>query len=79
MKRFAGKWGWLWCYWAIGVLLVSAAEWRVWADPAPPTPAQRQIVRVTMELLRTEHLSKHPLDAEISQRALKTFLKTLDP
>ena len=29
--------------------------------------------------LRTEHLSKHPLDDEMSERALKLFLKQLDP
>ena len=79
MKRFASRHGWLWVCWAIGVLLVGTGALQVWADPVPPTPAQRQVVRVVMELLRTEHLSKHPLDAEISQRALKTFLKNLDP
>jgi carboxyl-terminal processing protease len=34
---------------------------------------------VVTQLLRREHLLRHPLDKEISARCLKTFLQTLDP
>ncbi|MHC4178431.1 MAG: carboxy terminal-processing peptidase, partial [Planctomycetota bacterium] len=39
----------------------------------------REVSRVVAILLQRDHLSGHALDDEISQRALKTFLKSLDP
>ncbi len=49
------------------------------ADPNGPQQADRQVTLAVSALLKREHLSRHPLDDEISERWLKTFLKTLDP
>src|SRR5688500_5897314 len=49
------------------------------ADLNGPTNDDRIITVNVTTLLRREHLSKHKLDDEISQRALKTFLRQLDP
>jgi carboxyl-terminal processing protease len=43
-----------------------------------PRPTDRQITRTVTALVGSQHLSKHPLDDEISQRALTQFLKSLD-
>ncbi len=49
------------------------------ADPNGPQQADRQVTLAVSALLKREHLSRHPLDDEISERWLKTYLKTLDP
>jgi carboxyl-terminal processing protease len=48
------------------------------ADPVGPQQADRQVTVAVSTLLKREHLSRHPLDSEISERWLKTYLKTLD-
>src|SRR4051794_33185479 len=40
---------------------------------------ERQIAQAVAKALREGHLSKHPLDDEISRRLFVTFLKLLDP
>jgi carboxyl-terminal processing protease len=59
------------------VVLVAGLCPVVWADPTPDPNDRHIIVAVTSLLKR--HLSRHPLDQEISERCLKTFLKQLDP
>lgn len=49
------------------------------ADLVKPRPSDRYVVSTITSLLRREHLSKHPLDDEISERGLKSFLSSLDP
>jgi carboxyl-terminal processing protease len=49
-----------------------------WADPVAPVPGDRQITLAVTSLVKREHLSRHPLDKEISERCLSNFLKTLD-
>ena len=49
------------------------------ADPVAPGPSDRQITFMVALMLKREHLSRHPLDKEISQRCIATFLKSLDP
>jgi len=49
------------------------------ADPVEPSANDRYITRSVAQLLLREHLSSHDLNDEISQRCLKTFLKSLDP
>ncbi len=49
-----------------------------WADPTAPVPMDRQIALSVAKLVKLEHLSRHPLDKEISERCLKEFLKQLD-
>jgi len=43
-----------------------------------PRANDRQIARMVTSLIKREHLSKHPLDDEISQRGLHLFIKALD-
>ena len=43
-----------------------------------PRANDRQIARMVTSLIKKEHLSKHPLDDEISQRGLHLFIKALD-
>ena len=49
------------------------------ADPSDPTPADRQTTLAVTQLLKKEHLLRHPLDQEMLRRCLKTFLRGLDP
>lgn len=46
---------------------------------AGPRPSDRRVVMSVVALLKKEHLTKHPLDNEISERGLENFLKMLDP
>jgi carboxyl-terminal processing protease len=46
--------------------------------PANPRPNDRQITKAVTTLVGGQHLSKHQLDDEISQRAMDQFLKSLD-
>lgn len=43
-----------------------------------PRPTDRQITRAVTALVGGQHLTKHALDDEISQRAMEQFLKSLD-
>lgn len=49
------------------------------ADPTSPGPSDRQITIAVAALVERDHVLRHPLDAEISERCFKTFLKELDP
>jgi carboxyl-terminal processing protease len=60
-----------------GVLLFPLKESP--AELEEPKAKDRQVSLIVSELLKQDHLLKRPLDDEISQRALKTFLKQLDP
>src|SRR5271166_5873900 len=44
-----------------------------------PSAGDRQVAVAVTRLLKREHLLRHPLDAEMSERCMKTFLQTLDP
>src|SRR3974390_1999164 len=44
-----------------------------------PGPHDRHVAKAVTSLLKRDHLRRHPLDAEISERCFKTFLKELDP
>ena len=44
-----------------------------------PSAKDRQITLTVRILMTRQHLTKHKLDDEISQRAMVTFLKALDP
>ena len=50
-----------------------------WSDPTAPGPSDRHIVNSVADRVKKQHLSRHPLDKEISERCLKEFLKSLDP
>jgi carboxyl-terminal processing protease len=49
------------------------------ADPVGPTDDDHNVTKAVVQLLRSQHMSKHPLDNEISHRFLDRYLKMLDP
>ena len=55
-----------------GLLVAASAELK-------PQPYDRLITRRIASLVAEEHLSKHALNGEISERTFLTYLKTLDP
>ncbi|MGB9687990.1 carboxy terminal-processing peptidase [Thermogutta sp.] len=60
-------------------LLVLVSSISACGDPAGPRAQDRYIARTIAIQLPQGHLTKHPLDEEISRRAFKLFLKSLDP
>ncbi len=44
-----------------------------------PSPNDRHVALAVTSLLKNEHLRRHPLSAQDSERCFKTFLKELDP
>ena len=67
------------CRLSLGCLALAVACSAARADPIAPSKGDRQVTRTVTQLLSRSHLSRHPLDDEISRRCLKTFLKSLDP
>jgi len=49
------------------------------AEPTGPGANDRYIARVVAKYLNDEHLTKHAVDDEMSERCFKTFMRTLDP
>jgi carboxyl-terminal processing protease len=64
--------------WLLAVAFAIGACRTAWSDPTAPSPGDRQIVLAVTSLLK-QNFSRHALDAEISERCLKTFLRQLDP
>lgn len=64
-----------------GSLLIAFGVWVQTsnADPTGTGPNDKYIARVVAKYLNDEHLSKHQVDDEMSQRAFKAFFKSLDP
>lgn len=62
----------------LGIVL-CVVPWAASADPVGPSAADRQVTLSVVQLLLRDHLLQRPLDDEISQRALQSFLKSLDP
>jgi carboxyl-terminal processing protease len=62
------------------VLLVAFSTG--WFSPAAPLEGpgknDRQVVRIVSKLMAKQHLSRHPLDDEISARAMKIFTQGFD-
>ncbi len=65
--------------WLLVLALIAGLCPVAWAGPLTPTPNDRHITLAVKSLLERQHLSRHPLDKEMSERCLKTFLKSLDP
>lgn len=68
--------------WCLAALVVFAVQSSM-AELSVPTASEqgkfRSITLSVVNLMRTEHLSRHPLDDEISERMTKGFVKMLDP
>ena len=61
------------------LLVLAGFGGSAYGDPTAPAPRDHRIALSVAVLLEKDHLLRHPLDDEISQRSLKTFLKMLDP
>src|SRR5271166_1407665 len=61
------------------VLLVSTCSLLQASQLTKPSANDRHVALAVTSLLKHEHLLRHPLDAEISERCMKTFLQELDP
>lgn len=72
-----------WLAYSLGVVLFGGLSTAWLTLPAAPLdgPARsdRTVTRAVRSLMEQEHLSRHPLDDEISTRAMKSFLEGLDP
>ena len=64
--------------WCLGGLVVFAVEASL-AELGGPTASDRSITLAVVNLLRSEQLTRHPLDDEISHRTVKGLIKMLDP
>ena len=56
-----------------------AAPTSLLAEPTGPTTTDRHVTRAITFLMNREHLTRHPLDNEISGRWMDNYLKMLDP
>jgi len=72
--------------WILGALAAAVVSGAVFvaarptlAEPAGPTAADKHITRAITILMNREHLTRHPLDNEMSSRWLDNYLKMLDP
>jgi carboxyl-terminal processing protease len=73
-RRMRGVW--------ITLILTSAMVLAVrgsWAELAGPNVNDRHVARAVVSLLKEDHLTRHELNDEISERCLASFLKSLDP
>lgn len=60
--------------------VITAGVWSmVPASLVAPRPHDRHVTTIVTELLRNQHISKQPLDEQITARGLVSFLETLDP
>jgi carboxyl-terminal processing protease len=56
----------------------GAVEVKLAAELTAPSASDRTVTRMVTMLMKREHLTKHPLDDEISRRGLDLFIKSLD-
>jgi len=61
-----------------GPKVTEAVEAKPVAEVTGPSVSDRNVTRAVTFLMKREHLSKHPLDDEISRRGMELFLKSLD-
>ncbi|MEI8375694.1 MAG: carboxy terminal-processing peptidase [Planctomycetota bacterium] len=61
------------------LLLISACLTSQAVQLTKPSANDRHVALAVTSLLKHEHLLRHPLDAEMSNRCMKTFLQSLDP
>ena len=49
------------------------------AEVTGPSAQDRNVTSIVMSMMRSQHVSHHPLDDEISKRSWKLYLETFDP
>jgi carboxyl-terminal processing protease len=60
--------------------LVGLSVWQYcWAEVTSPTALERRVTQMVTTLMKGQHLSRRPLNDEISRRGFKLFLEGLDP
>ncbi len=65
--------------WILVAALIAGVCPLAWAGLTAPGANDRYIAQTVASLVKDQHLSRHPLDKEISERFFKLFLKSLDP
>ena len=60
-------------------LILTIPKGEAPADLREPTANDRRVTLLVKTFLKDEHLLQKPVDDEVAQRALKTFIKNLDP
>ena len=63
---------------SVGLLLVFSLPTNA-QNELKPNFVERQVTLAVSNLMGNRHISKHPIDNDISERALQQFLKNLDP
>lgn len=86
MNRFAARTSRLrssqWILGAVVLAVISAAVLSArpsLAEPTGPTSSDKHITTAITVLMNREHLTRHPLDNEISGRWVDNYVKMLDP
>ncbi len=64
---------------AVSTAMVAGVWSLVPADLVAPRPNDRYVTSAVLTLIRDRHISKQSLDQAVSQRGLKSFLRSLDP
>jgi carboxyl-terminal processing protease len=64
---------------AVTACIVAGAWSLVPAELVAPRPNDRHVTHAVLELIRNRHIAKQPLDDAVSERGLKSFLRSLDP
>ncbi len=60
--------------------VISIGVWPYcWAEISEPSATDRDVTRIVTRLMRSRHLSRRPMDDEISRRGFKLFIDGLDP
>ncbi len=60
---------------ALGLVISGVAV----AEKMAPTAEHRRVTQVVTRLMQRDHISRHPIDDEISTRTFTNFLEQLDP
>ncbi|TVS19418.1 MAG: tail-specific protease [Planctomycetaceae bacterium] len=64
---------------AVSTSMVAGVWSLVPADLVAPRPNDRFVTNAVISLIRDRHISKQSLDQAVSERGLKSFLRSLDP
>jgi carboxyl-terminal processing protease len=62
----------------VGPKPIQAVEAKLVSEVTGPSANDRNVTRMVAFMMKKEHLTKHPMDDEISRRALDLFLKSID-
>jgi carboxyl-terminal processing protease len=69
------RWAWV----IVGLMVVAGSVTAARCELTGPRPGDRPVAQIVAAKLPKDHLTRHPLDAEISRRMLTLYLRALDP